>query len=1668
MPNSVDSFDPYIYNAPVNTGYFKGYISNFRITTGQALYTGNFAPPTEQLSTTTIGTLGPNVAVNFGSNAAVVMLTFQDSYQPARNLSQLGNVSLTSYGLPTINFIKTGLSYDQPVVRRDETSTVRMQYFDRYDPGDVVLIRDADTGFSAKANVISSDYNTVTFTTPAGFPTDYLGGMTIQNLSTFVRSTAQMPYKDWQLASTPQERLLASRFPEYNKSVRITVDRNLRENISSQVGVFQTLSPVEYSTRIPGDFRLQVIGIDTTPFGNTAAFYVDDNDILIPYTRATGNVTTLSFAYQDASPFQVNGNVRIVDTTTGYTVTALVLAATNSSVTANVFVANVGSTVYVEKDYSIVYPQSSVSTALKPTNSRELFYYLNISPRLYGYRDNIVEIKQPAGVPAFLGNNTIQGNLLLSLSSSVPANRETTLGKYWFSTLAPGKYGVQLDSTTKLVSHQSYIISNNVLVKDLDAFRTNEQRRGEFVYTIPGTYIWTAPPDVTRVSVVAIGGGGGGSNHGEGGGGGGLGWGNVSVVPGQSYTVQVGAGGLGGRSSSSVNLGQSGGDSYFLSNITVAGFGGRGGGVALSQQGTNQVVGQAAFTTAGTFTWTAPAGVTSVSAVTVGGGGGPASGNGGGGGGLGWRNNITVVPGQTYTVVVGAGGTLNGNGGTSYFISTGTVAGFGGTAGGAGGSFVGDGGGTGGQGGTPSGLFYEGGAGGAGGYTGNGGRGGYNATTGLAGQDATGGGGGGGGAFARDYGIYVGQRPSGGGGVGLLGRGTSGAGAVGADFETVGGRGGSGGTDGTWGTEGAPNLAEANRRAANGGLYGGGGTASGAGGVGGRGAVRIMWGGGRTYPLNAADQSLFETFGLSVGNPGGEYVGEGGGRGGPGGTWTGSGFRAGAGGGGAGGYTGSGGRGGDAHTSTTAPANPATNASGGGGGGGVGAYGSPFLYEYAGSSGGAGGGVGFYGQGSSGTAGTITTAALPTGQVDYVAMTYQTAGTVNVVYPYEYFEGNNANISVTTSGSYFWTPNTTFFMSQMGSLGPVTAHGHTPATWNYFYANSLPQHTQVRYSFYWHFVDSVDGETSFFDVDGVRYLQFTKVWNAAGASSTTTNLCSANSANGGNFTWRTVNNYSYAPWGGNRADGANGYFYVDTGWINHTTANITLAHFIGPESVITDEASYISHVRLQTRNTTANAAYSEANMYRSAAGDGWDASVYSPQPFTAPCTIEFNKLADSGDNGVGYVMIGWNSDPFTNNSYDTLDYAAYPYRSDTYSVYHNSTQVSFTGAWNPNNKFYIVYGTDGFIRHFNGNVLLFSVNYGTGQTVYFDTSFNSGNQTFGSLANVRVARNAWNGNSYVGSVYTGGTGGSNGAIGSSGLPFAEYIPRAGQPGGLYGGGGSGGTVAGTVFNYSTAGGDGGGGAVRIVYGTGTAYPLAANANVTTGNSFISTANLSILSSNTLTRPRELLYFAQVAKGLRGVSILNLAGGTSITGKNFMADEKTGYSNSLNKSLANIFAVGTKKGVIAHYWQGFDLNTRVSLLNKPLEKLTTLLNVGLLYSKFDISKTELRFGFDLPKSGYINLPRIQLSEVVDFIKYLDRYFPNLNKQFVQLREAQDNAKLFGRLELRYKGNFANLAIGFSQVESAKSLGRLEIFKLPATGVHALQEIQRKKDPVTFWS
>jgi hypothetical protein len=245
--------------------------------------------------------------------------------------------------------------------------------------------------------------------------------------------------------------------------------------------------------------------------------------------------------------------------------------------------------------------------------------------------------------------------------------------------------------------------------------------------------------------------------------------------------------------------------------------------------------GQAAFTTEGTYSWVAPANVTSICLVAIGAGGDGAYGNnsvcsGGSGAGLVWKNEVSVTPGSSYQIVVGSR-VANGNGGNSTAFNAIAYGGKGGILGssksvsgggysfGSGGTSYG--GGTGGSSGVSGGsLDYSSGGGGAGGYSGNGGAGG--------GDTSSAGAGGGGGGGTRGGGS------GGGGGTGILGQGTSGSGASKAGGGAgVGGGGGSGGGNGNY---------------PSGGNYGGGS------GTGqnwirsGKGAVRIIWGENRAFP----------------------------------------------------------------------------------------------------------------------------------------------------------------------------------------------------------------------------------------------------------------------------------------------------------------------------------------------------------------------------------------------------------------------------------------------------------------------------------------------------------------------------------------------------------------------------------------------------------------------------------------------------------------------------------------------------------------------------------------------------------------------------------------------------------------------------------------------------
>jgi hypothetical protein len=258
------------------------------------------------------------------------------------------------------------------------------------------------------------------------------------------------------------------------------------------------------------------------------------------------------------------------------------------------------------------------------------------------------------------------------------------------------------------------------------------------------------------------------------------------------------------------------------------------------------------FSTVGTFSWTAPVDVTQIELLVVAGGAGGGSafyscacGGGGGAGGLIYNNTYSVTPGQTYTVVVGAGGAggtsgaagsagYGGNGGNSQFGNL--IA----TGGGGGGNYPDVAGQTGGSG---------GGGGGAGGVTtstsipiyGQGFLGGLETGT-AASNGSTASGGGGGAGASGGNGVAAGAAGSGGAGLAFNITGTyqfySGGGGGGGNHTAGSGGSGVGGAGASSATTGVNGSAATGYGSGGGGAAAG--TTSGAVGAGGAGYQGIV------------------------------------------------------------------------------------------------------------------------------------------------------------------------------------------------------------------------------------------------------------------------------------------------------------------------------------------------------------------------------------------------------------------------------------------------------------------------------------------------------------------------------------------------------------------------------------------------------------------------------------------------------------------------------------------------------------------------------------------------------------------------------------------------------------------------------------------------------------
>jgi len=239
----------------------------------------------------------------------------------------------------------------------------------------------------------------------------------------------------------------------------------------------------------------------------------------------------------------------------------------------------------------------------------------------------------------------------------------------------------------------------------------------------------------------------------------------------------------------------------------------------------------------------------------------------------------------------------------------------------------------------------------------------------------------------------------------------------------------------------------------------------------------------------------------------------------------------------------------------------------------------------------------------------------------------------------------------------YWNIATTQYQNISG-LGGVTAHGYTSGSPTYTLSLSgLPAHDQIRYEVLWHFVDSVDAETSSLTINGTLFASFTKPSFGVGdgTPSFSYNIMQTSS-------WNPAT-YSYQPWqDANAQDTPDGYVRFDTGWSNSTASTFTAAHLFGPEQVITDEACYLSHVRLRTRygpnsdlfssgaiayydfygkarafvfNKTISSDTSNYNLYDDMVANGWN-EIF---PVIATVTINSGVVVSSTSNSTAAFRV---------------------------------------------------------------------------------------------------------------------------------------------------------------------------------------------------------------------------------------------------------------------------------------------------------------------------------------------------------------------------------------------------------------------------------------------
>jgi hypothetical protein len=139
-----------------------------------------------------------------------------------------------------------------------------------------------------------------------------------------------------------------------------------------------------------------------------------------------------------------------------------------------------------------------------------------------------------------------------------------------------------------------------------------------------------------------------------------------------------------------------------------------------------------------------------------------------------------------------------------------------------------------------------------------------------------------------------------------------------------------------------------------------------------------------------------------------------------------------------------------------------------------------------------------------------------------------------------------------------------------------------------------------------------------------------------------------------------------------------------------------------------------------------NVTVSDTTAQKVGGVSAWDSDFVSINGYP----IAFVEFKCSAANAA--LMVGLNSDPYTDSSYTSIDAAWYPQESGALSIYESGGHIGAFGSYTPSTILAITY--DGVTtRYYKDGVLVRAVNLGAGLTMFADASFATPGAAINSL-----------------------------------------------------------------------------------------------------------------------------------------------------------------------------------------------------------------------------------------------------------------------------------------------------------------------------------------------